>query len=116
MSVLPVTVAGTSIGATFEGDKDAAGILRLGKRSTGGGNDANNDFDLKKIFAQPGADPQKTVNNSPKHVAVVVDHIKAQRAIYVIYAEQVGGDSADTADLANVGRAERVEEHQRLRP
>ena len=35
---------------------------------------------------------------------VVVDHIEAQRAIYVIYAEQVGGDSADTTDLANVGR------------
>ena len=103
-AVLPMTVAGTSLGATFEGDKDAAGILRLGKRSTGGGKDENNDFDLKTIFAQPGADPKKTVSNAPKHVQVVVDHIKAQRAIYVIYAEQVGGDSADRADLANVGR------------
>ena len=102
--VLPGTVDGTSLGATFEGDKDVAAILRLGKRSTGGGNDVNNDFDLQTIFASPGADPKKTVNNSPKHVAVVVDHIMAQRAIYVIYAEQVGGDSADTADLANVGR------------
>lgn len=105
--ILPGTDAIASpatLGATFEGDKDAAGILRLGKRSTGGGNDVDNDFDLKKIFASPGADPKKTVNNSPKHVQVVVDHIKAQRAIYVIYAEQVGGDSADTTDLANVGR------------
>ena len=102
--VLPGTVDGTSLGATFAGDKDVAAILRLGKRSTGGGNDVNNDFDLKTIFASPGADPKKTVNNSPKHVTVVVDHIKAQRAIYVIYAEQVGGDSDDTTDLANIGR------------
>ena len=102
--VLPATVAGTSLGATFEGDTDAAGILRLGKRSTGGGNDENNDFELKKIFAKPGADPKATTSNAPKHVDVVVAHIKTQRAIYVIYAEQVGGDSADTTDLANVGR------------
>ena len=105
-AVLPMTDTTDMdpLGATFEGDKDVAGILRLGKRSTGGGKDVNNDFDLKKIFAKPGADPKKTVNNSPKHVAVVVDHIKAQRAIYVIYAEQVGGDSADRSDLANAGR------------
>ncbi len=102
--VHPGTVTGTSLGATFAGDLDAAGILRLGKRSTGGGNDANNDFDLTRIFAQPGANPKKTNNNSPKHSAVVVEHIQAQRAIYVIYAEQVGGDSADTTDLANQGR------------
>ncbi|MDE0126854.1 MAG: hypothetical protein OXN97_19990 [Bryobacterales bacterium] len=102
--VMPETVTGTSLGAMFAGDTDVAGILRLGKRSTGGGKDANNDFDLTNIFASPGADPKKTVSNSPKHVAVVVEHIKAQRAIYVIYAEEVGGDSADTTDLANVGR------------
>ena len=105
--VLPGTDATASpatLAATFAGDTDVAGILRLGKRSTGGGKDVNNDFDLQKIFARPGADPKKTVNNSPKHVAVVVDHIKAQRAIYVIYAEQVGGDSAASDDLANVGR------------
>ena len=103
--VLPTTVADAdSLGATFEGDKDVAGILRLGKRSTGGDNDTHNDFELKKIFAAPGADPKKTVSNSPKHVAVVVDHIEAQRAIYVIYAEQVGGDSDNTSDLANMGR------------
>ena len=105
-AVLPATdtTDNDPLGATFEGDTDVAGILRLGKRSTGGGNDANNDFELKSIFAQPGADPKKTVNNSPKHVDVVVEHIKAQRAIYVIYAEQVGGDSADRSDLANAGR------------
>ena len=103
-AVLPGTVDGTSLAATFEGDADTAGILRLGKRSTGGGNDENNDFDLTSIFAQPGADPKKTVSNAPKHVDVVVEHIKAQRAIYVIYAEQVGGDSTDPEDLANVGR------------
>ena len=102
--VLPVTVAGTSLAATFAGDKDTAGILRLGKRSTGGGKDTNNDFALTTIFAQPGANPKKTVNNSPTHVQVTVDHSQAQRAIYVIYAEQVGGDSADTTDLANQGR------------
>ena len=56
------------------------------------------------IFAQPGADPKKSVNNSPTHVNVVIDHIEAQRKIYVIYAEQVGGDSANRGDLANVGR------------
>ena len=103
-AVLPGTVAGTSLGATFEGDSDTAGILRLGKRSTGGGEDTNNDFALTRIFANPGANPKTTTQNSPKHVNVVVDHINAQRAIYVIYAEQVGGDSADTTDLANVGR------------
>ena len=103
-AVLPMTVDGTSLGATFAGDKDSAGILRLGKRSTGGGEDTNNDFDLTRIFANPGANPKKTVNNSPTHVNVVVDHIEAQRAIYVIYAEQVGGDSDDITDLANVGR------------
>ncbi|MDE0107258.1 MAG: hypothetical protein OXN96_05590, partial [Bryobacterales bacterium] len=86
-AVLPGTVDGTSLGATFAGDKDTAGILRLGKRSTGGGEDTNNDFALTKIFANPGANPKKTVNNSPTHVNVVVDHIEAQRAIYVIYAE-----------------------------
>ena len=112
--VLPVSTPATHtpsatdpriLGATFEGDKDVAGILRLGKRSTGGGKDENNDFDLKTIFAQPGAEnPKNSVNKSPTHVDVVVAHIRAQRAIYVIYAEQVGGDSADTADLANVGR------------
>ena len=93
-----------TLGATFAGDSDAAGILRLGKRSTGGGEDTNNDFALTRIFANPGANPKTTTNNSPTHVNVVVDHINAQRAIYVIYAEQVGGDSADTTDLANVGR------------
>ncbi|MCY4535623.1 MAG: hypothetical protein OXB91_09680, partial [Bryobacterales bacterium] len=90
--------------ATFAGDKNTAGILRLGKRSTGGGKDTYNDFLLTRIFAQPGANPKTTTNNSPTHVSVVVDHIMAQRAIYVIYAEQVGGDSADLTDLANVGR------------
>ena len=103
-AVLPGTVADTSLGATFAGDDDTAGILRLGKRSTGGGEDTNNDFLLTRIFAQPGADPKTTTNNSPTHVSVVVDHIMAQRAIYVIYAEQVGGDSANITDLANVGR------------
>ena len=106
-AVLPGTDATASpatLGATFEGDSDTAGILRLGKRSTGGGEVANNDFDLTQIFAQPGANPKTTTSNAPKHVAVVVDHIMAQRAIYVIYAEQVGGDSADLTDLANVGR------------
>ena len=110
--VLPVSDAGTTpddysddiVGATFQGDTDVAGILRLGKRSTGGGKDTNNDFDLTTIFASPGADPKKTVTNSPTHVEVVVEHIKAQRAIYVIYAEQVGGDSDKLDDLANVGR------------
>ena len=104
--MLPMTdedATPATIAASFVGD-DTAGILRLGKRSTGGDKDENNDFDLKTIFAQPGADPEKTVSNAPKHVDVVVEHIKAQRAIYVIYAEQVGGDSADPADLANVGR------------
>ncbi|MCY4535152.1 MAG: hypothetical protein OXB91_07290, partial [Bryobacterales bacterium] len=57
-----------------------------------------------RIFAQPDANPKTTTNNSPTHVSVVVDHIMAQRAIYVIYAEQVGGDSDDITDLANVGR------------
>ncbi len=106
-AVLPVTNAAASpatLGATFAGDADTAGILRLGKRSTGGGNDTNNDFALTKIFANPGANPKTTTNNSPTHVSVVVDHIEAQRKIYVIYAEQVGGDSANLADLANVGR------------
>ena len=106
-SVLPITDATATPnthGATFQGDTDVAGILRLGKRSTGGGKDVNNDFDLKEIFAEPGADPKKSINNSPKHVDVVIAHIKAQRDIYVIYAEQVGGDSDDRADLANVGR------------
>ena len=107
--VLPVTARPTGtpngpLGATFAGDKDTAAILRLGKRSIGGGEVANNDFDLTTIFAQPGADPKKTVSNAPTHVSVVVDHIEAQRAIYVIYAEQVGGDSADLTDLANEGR------------
>ena len=92
------------VDATFAGDEDTAGILRLGKRSTGGGADTNNDFALTTIFANPGANPKKTVNNSPTHVNVVVDHINAQRAIYVIYAEQVGGDSDSVTDLANVGR------------
>ena len=103
-AMLPGTVDGTSLGATFAGDADTAGILRLGKRSTGGGEDTNNDFDLTRIFAQPGANPKTTTNNSPKHVDVVVDHIEAQRAIYVIYAEQVGGDSDSHTDLANRGR------------
>ena len=105
--VLPATDATATpatLGATFAGDTDVAGILRLGKRSTGGGKDVNNDFDLQTIFASPGDDPKKTVNNSPTHVQVVVEHIMAQRAIYVIYAEQVGGDSADEDDLANRGR------------
>ena len=93
-----------AVAATFAGDEDTAGILRLGKRSTGGGADTNNDFLLTRIFAQPGANPKTTTNNSPTHVSVVVDHIMAQRAIYVIYAEQVGGDSADPTDLANRGR------------
>ena len=93
-----------AVGATFAGDADTAGILRLGKRSTGGGKDTNNDFALKTIFAQPGANPKTTTNNSPTHVSVVVDHIEAQRAIYVIYAEQVGGDSDNITDLANRGR------------
>ena len=89
---------------TIAGDADAAGILRLGKASTGGGKDANNDFDLQSIFAQPGADPKKTVSNSGTHVQTVVSHIEQQRAIYVIYSEQVGGDSDDRNDLANRGR------------
>ncbi|MDE0263233.1 MAG: hypothetical protein OXJ37_12585, partial [Bryobacterales bacterium] len=66
--------------------------------------DTNNDFALTRIFANPGADPKTTTQNSPTHVSVVVDHINAQRAIYVIYAEQVGGDSADPTNLANRGR------------
>ena len=105
-AVLPETpeAGAPPLGATFAGDKDAAGILRLGKRSTGGGEDTNNDFDLTRIFANPGANPKTTTNNSPTHVNVVIDHINAQRAIYVIYAEQVGGDSADTTTLSNVGR------------
>ena len=106
--VLPVDSAEGAtpiiLGASFEGDADTAGILRLGKRSTGGGEVTNNDFELTRIFAQPGANPKKTDNNSPTHVSVVVDHIEAQRAIYVIYAEQVGGDSKELDDLANVGR------------
>ena len=117
MAMLPMTVADTSLGATFAGDTDVAGILRLGKRSTGGGKDTDNDFDLKSIFAPPGATaPKKSFRRSPTHVDVVVDHIEAQRKIYVIYAEQVGGDSDKLTDLANIGRPERVEEHQRLRP
>ena len=106
-AMLPVINADATpatLGATFAGDSDTAGILRLGKRSTGGGKDTNNDFVLTRIFAQPGADPKTTTNNSPKHVDVVVDHIEAQRAIYVIYAEQVGGDSDSHTDLANRGR------------
>ena len=106
-AVLPgtnATATPATLGATFAGDSDTAGILRLGKRSTGGGEDTNNDFDLTRIFARPGADPKVTTNNSPKHVDVVVDRIEAQRAIYVIYAEQVGGDSASHTDLANRGR------------
>ena len=94
----------TSIAATFAGEKDTAGILRLGKRSTGGGGDTDNDFLLTRIFAQPDANPKTTTNKSPTHVSVAVDYIKAQRAIYVIYAEQVGGDSDELTDLANVGR------------
>ena len=89
---------------TIAGDADAAGILRLGRASTGGGKAVDNDFDLQSIFAHPGADPKKTVSNSGTHVQTVVSHIEQQRAIYVIYSEQVGGDSADTGDLANVGR------------
>ena len=92
------------LGVEFVGDKDAAGILRLGKRSTGGGKDTNNDFLLTDIFVQPGANPKTKTNNSPTHVSVVVDHIEAQRAIYQIYSEQVGGDSKDLTELANVGR------------
>ena len=103
-AVLSGTTDGTPIAPTFEGDADTAGILRLGKRSTGGGADTNNDFVLTGIFAQPGANAKVTTTNSPTHVSVVVDHIEAQRAIYQIYAEQVGGDSDDLADLANVGR------------
>ncbi len=106
-AVLPgtdATVTPATLGVTIAGDEDAAGILRLGKRSTGGGEDVDNDFALTRIFARPGADPKTTTINSPTHVSVVVDHIMAQRAIYVIYAEQVGGDSADITDLANVGR------------
>ena len=103
-AVLPGTVEGTSLGATFAGDSDTAGILRLGKRSTGGGADTNNDFLLTQIFAQPGANRKVTTTNSPTHVSVVVAHIKAQREIYQIYAEQLGGDSTDLDDLANQGR------------
>ena len=106
-AVLPgtdATATPATLQATFAGDSDTAGILRLGKRSIGGGEAADNDFDLTQIFAQPGANPKTTTSNAPKHVAVVVDHIAAQRAIYVIYAEQVGGDSEDITDLANVGR------------
>ena len=90
--------------AKFVGDKDTAGILRLGKRSTGGGKTTNNDFLLTDIFAQPGAAHEVTDNNSPKHVDVVVDHIEAQRNIYLIYAEQVGGDEIALSDPANIGR------------
>ncbi len=93
-----------TLGAEFAGDTDTAGILRLGKASTGGDQDADNDFLLTQIFAQPGEDPKKTINNRTTHVSVVVDHIMAQRDIYVIYAEQVGGDSDQLDDLANVGR------------
>ena len=102
-AVLPGAGDGIVV-ATFAGDEETAGILRLGKRSMGGGEVADNDFDLTKIFAQPGANPKLTTSNAPKHVDVVIDHIQAQRAIYVIYAEQVGGDSADITDLANAGR------------
>ena len=93
-----------TLGAMFAGDADTAGILRLGKASTGGDQDADNDFLLTRIFVQPGADPKKTTNNGPTHVSVVVDHIMAQRDIYVIYAQQVGGDSDQLDDLANQGR------------
>ena len=86
------------------GDDDFRGHPAARQRSTGGGEDTNNDFLLTRIFAQPDANPKTTTNNSPTHVSVVVDHIMAQRAIYVIYAEQVGGDSDDITDLANVGR------------
>ena len=93
---------GTNI--SIAGDKDVAGILRLGKRNEGGGTDANNDYDLKKIFAQPGADPKKTVNNSPTHVTTIVNHIEQQREIYMIYSDQVGGDSDNPEAIANQGR------------
>ena len=92
------------LASSFEGDKDAAGILRLGKRSNAGGATVNNDFELKKIFAKPGADPKKTQINSRTHVQAVVAHIEQQRKIYVIYADQVGGDDADHETLANRGR------------
>ncbi|MCY4188850.1 MAG: hypothetical protein OXD30_10240, partial [Bryobacterales bacterium] len=105
-AVLPMTDDDDNdpLGATFAGNKDTAGILRLGKRSKGGGGNENNDFALTEIFAQPGANPKRTTSNASTHVSVVVDHIKAQRDIYVIYAEQVGGDSTDPNDLANQGR------------
>ncbi len=93
-----------SDGSTIQGDKDLAAILRLGKASTGGDKSANNDFALTTIFNEAGADPKKTVNKSITHVQTVVAHIMQQRAIYVIYAEQVGGDSDDRTDLANAGR------------
>ena len=103
-AVLPDGTAEGTLAATFAGDADTAGILRLGKRSTGGGEDTNNDFLLTQIFAQPGANRKVTTTNERTHVSVVVSHIAAQRAIYQIYAEQVGGDSDDLTDLANVGR------------
>ncbi len=103
-AVLPDGTADGTRAATFAGDADTAGILRLGKRSTGGGEDTNNDFLLTQIFAQPGANRKVTTTNERTHVSVVVGHIAAQRAIYQIYAEQVGGDSDDLTDLANVGR------------
>ena len=103
-AVLPDGTADGTLAATFAGDSDTAGILRLGKRSTGGGEDTNNDFLLTSIFAQPGANRKVTTINERTHVAVVVEHIMSQRAIYQIYAEQVGGDSDDLGDLANQGR------------
>ena len=103
-AVLPDGTADGTLAATFAGDADTAGILRLGKRSTGGGEDTNNDFLLTQIFAQPGANRKVTTTNERTHVSVVVSHIMSQRAIYQIYAEQVGGDSADLGDLANQGR------------
>ena len=102
-AVLPGTDDGIVV-ATFAGDADTAGILRLGKRSTGGGKVEDNDFLLTEIFAQPGANRTVKTSNAPTHVSVVVDHIEAQRAIYQIYAEQVGGDSDQLTHLANVGR------------
>ena len=107
MVMYPATDADATpaiLASSFEGDKDAAGILRLGKRSNAGGATVNNDFELKKIFAKPGADPKKTQINSRTHVQAVVAHIEQQRKIYVIYADQVGGDDADHETLANRGR------------
>ena len=98
------TVLSDDTNVTIAGDADAAAILRLGKRSDAGDMTVENDFDLKSIFAQPGADPKKTVSNSRTHVQAVVAHIEQQRKIYVIYAEQVGGDDAEHDTLANRGR------------